>query len=210
MDSPIWSCSKWGLPCHRCYQQRGALLPHHFTLTDPALHRGLRRYIFCGTFRRLAPPRRYLALTIRDTEREVLNYNQALEWLQKKVLAGEFSPSAEMFSHLQGMVVAGLMDNPVDIGAIRQRPVVIRDPRSPGDTVFMPPDHRDVPNLLNDLMNFVQANLQEIDPVILAGLFHKQAVIIHPYMDGNGRSTRLMSTALLGLSGLDLFTIFSF
>ena len=30
---PIWSCSGWGLPCHYCYQQRGALLPHHFTLT---------------------------------------------------------------------------------------------------------------------------------------------------------------------------------
>ena len=30
---PIWSCSEWGLPCHRCYQRRGALLPHPFTLT---------------------------------------------------------------------------------------------------------------------------------------------------------------------------------
>lgn len=32
---PIWSCSGWGLPCHRCCHRRGALLPHHFTLTDP-------------------------------------------------------------------------------------------------------------------------------------------------------------------------------
>jgi len=31
--SSIWSCSGWGLPCHCCCQQRGALLPHHFTLT---------------------------------------------------------------------------------------------------------------------------------------------------------------------------------
>jgi len=29
----IWSCSGWGFPCHACYQSRGALLPHHFTLT---------------------------------------------------------------------------------------------------------------------------------------------------------------------------------
>ncbi len=29
----FWSCSGWGLPCHYCYQQRGVLLPHHFTLT---------------------------------------------------------------------------------------------------------------------------------------------------------------------------------
>src|SRR3569833_2255554 len=27
---PIWSCSRWGLPCHSCCQERGALLPHHF------------------------------------------------------------------------------------------------------------------------------------------------------------------------------------
>ena len=31
---PIWSCSRWGLPCHHCYQQCGALLPHHLTLTS--------------------------------------------------------------------------------------------------------------------------------------------------------------------------------
>jgi len=30
---PIWSCSGWGLPCRLSYQKRGALLPHHFTLT---------------------------------------------------------------------------------------------------------------------------------------------------------------------------------
>ena len=32
-SSPIWSCSVWGLPCHRHYWRRGALLPHLFTLT---------------------------------------------------------------------------------------------------------------------------------------------------------------------------------
>jgi hypothetical protein len=30
---PIWPCSRWGLPCRPCYQGRGALLPHRFTLT---------------------------------------------------------------------------------------------------------------------------------------------------------------------------------
>ena len=56
---PIWSCSEWGLPCHLRYRRRGALLPHHFNLTD--LER-LGRYIFCGTFHRLTPSRSYLAL----------------------------------------------------------------------------------------------------------------------------------------------------
>jgi len=32
-DIPIRFCSWWGLPCRDCYQPRGALLPHPFTLT---------------------------------------------------------------------------------------------------------------------------------------------------------------------------------
>ena len=32
---PIWSCSRWGLPCGLCRQTPGALLPHPFTLTCP-------------------------------------------------------------------------------------------------------------------------------------------------------------------------------
>ena len=42
-----------------CYQLRGALLPHPFTLTCAA--NGHRRSTLCCTFRRLAPPRGYLA-----------------------------------------------------------------------------------------------------------------------------------------------------
>ena len=32
---PIWSCTRWGLPCRSCHHGRGALLPHLFTLTIP-------------------------------------------------------------------------------------------------------------------------------------------------------------------------------
>src|ERR1022692_742519 len=35
LSSPIWSCSAWGFPCRQNYSCRGALLPHHFTLTPP-------------------------------------------------------------------------------------------------------------------------------------------------------------------------------
>ena len=58
---PIWSCSGWGLPCRPAYAERGALLPHLFTLTPGRLSPNPWRYIFCGTFRGLASPRRYLA-----------------------------------------------------------------------------------------------------------------------------------------------------
>jgi len=44
-----------------CYHLRGALLPHHFTLTPGPACAVAGRYLFCCTFRRLAPPRSYLA-----------------------------------------------------------------------------------------------------------------------------------------------------
>jgi len=55
---PMRSCFRWGFPCRLCYQKRGALLPHLFTLTDP-----LRdwRFLLCGTFPRVAPAGRYPA-----------------------------------------------------------------------------------------------------------------------------------------------------
>ena len=50
----IWPCSSWGLPCrHRC-RQRGALLPHLFTLARSDANVGRRRCVFCGTFRHAA------------------------------------------------------------------------------------------------------------------------------------------------------------
>ena len=47
-DFPIWPCSRWGFPCHVRYRPRGALLPHHFTLTCVAFPDGElahRRYL---------------------------------------------------------------------------------------------------------------------------------------------------------------------
>jgi len=44
-----------------CYQLCGALLPHPFTLTWSCPKTGHRRSALCCTFRRLAPPRGYLA-----------------------------------------------------------------------------------------------------------------------------------------------------
>jgi hypothetical protein len=32
--APIWSCSRWGLPCRSRCRSRGALLPHPFTLAS--------------------------------------------------------------------------------------------------------------------------------------------------------------------------------
>lgn len=147
---------------------------------------------------------------IRDTEREVLNYNSALHELYSTVNSGSFKLDIARLEKVQKQVVDGLMDNPSHCGQIRQAPVIIHNPKKPDEVVFIPPDDKDVNNLLSELMAFINDNMGEIEPIVLAGLFHRQCVIIHPFIDGNGRTTRLLTTAILGKAGLDLFEIFSF
>ena len=58
---PIWSCSRWGLPCRRMLPPARCALTAPF---HPCRHRiaaALRRFAFCCTVRGLAPPRHYLA-----------------------------------------------------------------------------------------------------------------------------------------------------
>ncbi len=148
--------------------------------------------------------------SVRDTEREVLNYNKALQKLFKSVRQNRFELNVKTLEQVQGQVVAGLMDNPAHCGVLRQDPVIIRNPRKLDEIVFIPPDAKEVEKLTTSLMDFVNDNIGNIDPVILAGIFHRQNVIIHPFIDGNGRTTRLLTTAVLGKTGLDLFEIFSF
>jgi Fic family protein len=147
---------------------------------------------------------------IRDTEKEVLNYNRVLQLLYKSVRANTFTLDLKTLENTQGGVIEGLMDYKADCGRIRQAPVIIRNPRKPDEIVFLPPEAKDVEALLEELLAFINAQIGKIDPIILAGLFHRQCVIIHPFMDGNGRTTRLITTAILGKAGLDLFEIFSF
>ena len=147
---------------------------------------------------------------VRSTEREVLNYNKALQSLYADVRSGKFKLSIKTLEKIQGQVVNGLMDNPAHCGALREAPVIIRNPQKVDEIVFIPPDFKDVRKLTNDLLKFIENSIGKIDPIILAGVFHRQCVIIHPFIDGNGRTTRLLTTAILGKAGLDLFEIFSF
>ena len=55
--SPIWSCSGWGLPCRSVAR----LAVGSYPTVSPLPAFRLRRSTLCCTFRRLAPPRRYLA-----------------------------------------------------------------------------------------------------------------------------------------------------
>ena len=87
--------------------------------------------------------------------------------------------------------------------------MVVNDPRT-GQIKYLPPDVKDVELLMKDLIEFINGNRDKIDHLILAGIFHKQMVLIHPFTDGNGRTTRLATKVLLAEMGLNTLNLFSF
>ena len=94
-------------------------------------------------------------------------------------------------------------------GQIRKESVFVNNPKL-RQTVYLPPDYSDVPKLINELLDYVRENKNIIDALILAGIFHKQFVIIHPFIDGNGRTARLATKVLLAKMVLNTFNLFSF
>jgi Fic family protein len=145
---------------------------------------------------------------IRDSEREVLNYNEALLAIKKRIDSGNARIGLETVLDTQRLVTKDLLPN-FSSGALRVAPVFVNDPKV-GQTVFWPPDHGDVVGLLGELLEFANAEKEKIDSLILAGVFHKQFVLIHPFMDGNGRTARLLTTLLLAELGVGIFHLFSF
>ncbi|MBI2337753.1 Fic family protein [Candidatus Daviesbacteria bacterium] len=145
---------------------------------------------------------------IRDSEREVLNYNQALQNLNVNLEKAQVRLSLNLILKIQKQITEGLLPK-FESGKLREKPVVVNDPRT-RKVIYLPPDAKDVKELLKDIIEFTKNNRDKIDPLILAGIFHKQMVIIHPFMDGNGRSTRLATKVLLAEVGLNTFNLFSF
>lgn len=145
---------------------------------------------------------------VRDSEREVLNYNRALTYLDSVVKKENPTLTLSLVLEIQGMVMDGLMPE-FKIGKLRQEPVFVNDMRT-RQPIYLPPDHQDVETLMGELLQFVREQHTRVDPLIVAGIFHKQFVIIHPFLDGNGRTTRLATKVLLAGMGLNTFNLFSF
>ena len=63
--------------------------------------------------------------------------------------------------------------------------------------IFMAPPARFVPQLMDELLDWMKEAKTEIHPLILSSVFHYEFVFIHPFSDGNGRMARLWHTAIL-------------
>jgi len=145
---------------------------------------------------------------IRDSEQEVINYNKILKEINIRLGKGVIPLTLELILSLQKKVIEKLLPN-CQSGKLRKEPVFVNDPRTQA-TTYWPPEAKEVLSLMSELIDFISNNKNRIDPLILAGIFHKQMVIIHPFMDENGRTNRLITKILLAGMGLNTFNLFSF
>ncbi len=142
----------------------------------------------------------------RKDRQEVLNYLEALDKISNFVSRDPFTLNDLLEIHR--IVTKTTLVYPEDEGALRNRQVHVAN--GLGQTIFMPPKTEEVPQLLDEFLEwFNSPDIEEIDSVIIAGLTHYEMVRIHPFIDGNGRTARIMATLVLYKHGFDLKRFFA-
>ncbi|MBD3272196.1 MAG: hypothetical protein GF384_06645 [Elusimicrobia bacterium] len=146
---------------------------------------------------------------ISTSQKEVINYNNTLLMLNNQLKYEKgINLNLSLVLTIHKMTMKDLSIK-AKCGKLRNEPVFANDPRL-RKTVYWPPDQKDVPFLMGTLIDYIKNNRSTIDPILLAGIFHKQFVVIHPFIDGNGRTVRLATKVLLADMGLNTFNLFSF
>lgn len=80
-------------------------------------------------------------------------------------------------------------------GTFRTRDEGVFDEK--GNCIHVCPPPEEVNGLMNDLFNWMKKNKDKIHPLILSSIFHYEFVFIHPFSDGNGRTSRLWQNVIL-------------
>ncbi len=138
---------------------------------------------------------------------EVLNYLKALDSIPD--YAGKKIIDVKLFLKVHETVTIGTLWNQKDCGVFRDRQVFVGrrifDGTSFKEVVeYMPPKTKDVPRLVSEFLDWFNSDkIKEVNPVILAGIVHYEIARIHPFIDGNGRTARLMAALILYKSGFD-------
>ena len=125
---------------------------------------------------------------------DILHYIEALNYGLERAKNFPFSLRFIRELHEKLMTGARNTHNPFP-GEFRRTQNWIGGTR-PDNARFVPPPVREMNQALNDLEKFIHAD-DEYLPLIKAGLLHAQFETIHPFLDGNGRTGRMLVTMFL-------------
>ncbi len=145
-----------------------------------------------------------------DEVQELLNYKKSFEFVSQYLEDG--GPITEgLVREIHRRLVEGVRGGAAAPGEYRKIQNYVVNSIT-GETIYTPPPAHDVPIMMTELVDFL-SNETDTHPVLMSGIAQFQLVHIHPFLDGNGRTSRLLSTLCLYRAGYDfkrLFTISEF
>ena len=130
---------------------------------------------------------------------EAINHAQAVDFI-KDIARQEIEVSERTIKEIHAIVLHGI--NRENAGRYRTVPVMIT-----GST-HMPPQPYLIEKQMEDfILRFQQMETDGIHPVIIAAYLHDELVRIHPFVDGNGRTCRLLMNLYLLQHGYIIVTL---
>src|SRR3989339_1055264 len=131
---------------------------------------------------------------------DILHYIKALNYGIKRMRGDDFSLASRFIKELHRELLSKARATHFsDPGEFRKSQNWIGGTR-PDNAHFVPPPIEDMARAISDLEKFI--NKEDAVPVaIKAGLIHAQFETIHPFLDGNGRTGRMLITFYLWKEG---------
>ncbi len=128
------------------------------------------------------------------SERMIANNYRALQFMREE-MGSELTPAAIL--ELHRIVTDGTLDDPSAAGRLQkpgEKRVAVFD-RDEGNPIHTPPPAEQLPERMRLLCEFAsddEAGGRFIHPVIRAILLHFWLAYDHPFLDGNGRTARIL------------------
>lgn len=123
---------------------------------------------------------------------EAINHKEAIDYVKDLVVRRIPINEREVLT-IHNLILRGIL--PENAGIYRNVQVMIQG------SAHLPPQPFLVPKQMEDYFEWFQINKDQLHPVILAAEMHERLVTIHPFIDGNGRTSRLIMNMILLKNG---------
>ncbi len=129
---------------------------------------------------------------------EAINHKEAI-LLVEDLVSQKVEFSEYILKQIHSLVLHGI--DRENAGKYRTVPVLIAGSK------HTPPQPYEVPSLMEQYFGFYAQNKAILHPVVLSAEMHERLVTIHPFIDGNGRTARLVMNLILLQNGFPLAII---